>query len=53
MLVLGGGVFTVGGFAGSFFPILEMIPLVGKTNWAMGFPPSVETARGVETDGEF
>ena len=32
VLVLGGGVFTDGGSTGRFFPILETVPLVGKTN---------------------
>ena len=52
MLVLGGGVFIADGFTGRFFPILEMVPLVGKTTWAGVFPRGVETIRGVESDGE-
>ena len=53
MLVLGGGVFTAGGPIGRSFPILEMVPLVGRETCAGKFPSAIETIKEVETDGEF
>ena len=47
MLVLGGGVFTVGGLIGRFFPILETIPSVGKSTSVGECPLDVETIREV------
>ena len=53
VLVLGGGVFIVGSSTDRFFPILDMVPLVGKITWAGGCPLGMETIGGVENDGEF
>ena len=52
MLVFVGGVLTIGFPTAKFFPMLEMVPLVGKTTWDVGSPPGVKSIWGVEIDGE-
>ena len=45
--------FTSEGTIGKFFPILEIVPLVDDGTCARECPPSVETIREVEIDGDF
>ena len=53
MLVFVGGVLTIGFHTAKFFPMLEMVPLVGKENWDGENSLGVETIGEVETNGEF
>ena len=52
MLVFVGGVLIVGCPITRFFPMLETVPLVGKTTWIGGLPLGVEATGGVEIDGK-
>ena len=51
-MVFEGGVLIAGCPAPRFSPMLEMLPLLGKTAWDRGVPLGAEAIRGVETDGE-
>ena len=51
MLVFVGGALTIGCPTASFIPMLEMVPLVGKTTWIGGFPLGMEATREFKTIG--
>ena len=52
IVVLGGGIFVIGGPTRKFFTKLEMGLSVDDLTCTGEFPPVVETIGGVETDGE-
>ena len=51
MLVFVGGALTVGFPTARIFPILETVPLVGKTTWVGGFFLGVESTWELEITG--
>ena len=53
MLVFMGDVLTVDFHMTRVFPILEIVPPVGKTTWSRGFPIGIEDTRELETDAGF
>ena len=53
MLVFMEGTLTTGCNTSTFFPMLEVVPLVDKETLVGGFPPVMEGTRKLETYGGF